>query len=208
MTTRNKTLLTILIVLLLILGTLVALVVFAARGQDADDSPKAKEETAATQEQQEEEKSDNEQVDKEDKSDEKDEDKNEKDKDKGDKDDDKDEKDEGASSDDPAEVPDEFIGNYEGMIKWPPGADGENTKIGVTFTENSTTLTTGRDSRALRVDVDKKQTNKKRIYSEAPILEHGVKNVTWTFIPADDGMDVSYTVQGASRTDAHLTSTD
>lgn len=201
MTTRNKTLLTILIILLLILGTLVALVVFAARGQDADDSPKAKEETAATQEQQEEEKSDNEQVDKEDKSD-------EKDKDKGDKDDDKDEDDEGASSDDPAEVPDEFIGNYEGMIKWPPGADGENTKIGVTFTENSTTLTTGRDSRALRVDVDKKQTNKKRIYSEAPILEHGVKNVTWTFIPADDGMDVSYTVQGASRTDAHLTSTD
>ena len=199
MTTRNKTLLTILIVLLLILGTLVALVVFAARGQDSDDSPKAKEETAATQEQQEEEKSDNEQVDKEDKSDEKDEDKDEKN---------KDEKDEGASSDDPAEVPDEFIGNYEGMIKWPPGADGENTKIGVTFTENSTTLTTGRDSRALRVDVDKKQTNKKRIYSEAPILEHGVKNVTWTFIPADDGMDVSYTVQGASRTDAHLTSTD
>lgn len=192
MTTRNKTLLTILIVLLLILGTLVALVVFAARGQDADDSPKAKEETAATQEQQEEEKSD----------DDKDE------KDKEDKSDDKDEKDEGASSDDPAEVPDEFIGNYEGMIKWPPGADGENTKIGVTFTENSTTLTTGRDSRALRVDVDKKQTNKKRIYSEAPILEHGVKNVTWTFIPADDGMDVSYTVQGASRTDAHLTSTD
>lgn len=199
MTTRNKALLTILIVLLLILGTLVALVVFAARGQDADDSPKAKEETAATQEQQEEEKSDNEQVDKEDKSDEKDDDKDEKD--KGDKD-------EGDSSDDPTEVPDEFIGNYEGMIKWPPGADGENTKIGVTFTENSTTLTTGRDSRALRVDVDKKQTNKKRIYSEAPILEHGVKNVTWTFIPADDGMDVSYTVQGASRTDAHLTSTD
>lgn len=206
MTTRNKTLLTILIVLLLILGTLVALVVFAARGQDADDSPKAKEETAATQEQQEEEKSDDEQVDKDDKSDEKDDDKDEKDKEE--KADDKDEKDEGASSDDPAEVPDEFIGNYEGMIKWPPGADGENTKIGVTFTENSTTLTTGRDSRALRVDVDKKQTNKKRIYSEAPILEHGVKNVTWTFIPADDGMDVSYTVQGASRTDAHLTSTD
>jgi len=200
MTTRNKALLTILIILLLILGTLVALVVFAARGQDADDSPKAKEETAATQEQQEEEKSDNEQVDKEDKSAEKD--KDEKDKE------DKDEKDEGDSSDDPTEVPDEFIGNYEGMIKWPPGADGENTKIGVTFTENSTTLTTGRDSRALRVDVDKKQTNKKRIYSEAPILEHGVKNVTWTFIPADDGMDVSYTVQGASRTDAHLTSTD
>lgn len=206
MTTRNKTLLTILIVLLLILGTLVALVVFAARGQDADDSPKAKEETAATQEQQEEEKSDDEQVDKDDKSDEKDDDKDEKDKEE--KADDKDEKDEGASSDDPAEVPDEFIGNYEGMIKWPPGADGENTKIGVTFTENSTTLTTGRDSRALRVDVDKKQTNKKRIYSEAPILEHGVKNATWTFIPADDGMDVSYTVQGASRTDAHLTSTD
>lgn len=206
MTTRNKTLLTILIVLLLILGTLVALVVFAARGQDADDSPKAKEETAATQEQQEEEKSDNEQVDKEDKSEEKDDDKDEKDKEE--KAEDKGEKDEGASSDDPAEVPDEFIGNYEGMIKWPPGADGENTKIGVTFTENSTTLTTGRDSRALRVDVDKKQTNKKRIYSEAPILEHGVKNVTWTFIPADDGMDVSYTVQGASRTDAHLTSTD
>lgn len=206
MTTRNKTLLTILIVLLLILGTLVALVVFAARGQDSDDSPKAKEETAATQEQQEEEKSDDEQVDKDDKSDEKDDDKDEKDKEE--KADDKDEKDEGASSDDPAEVPDEFIGNYEGMIKWPPGADGENTKIGVTFTENSTTLTTGRDSRALRVDVDKKQTNKKRIYSEAPILEHGVKNVTWTFIPADDGMDVSYTVQGASRTDAHLTSTD
>jgi|GEM_PF-5058750 len=206
MTTRNKTLLTILIVLLLILGTLVALVVFAARGQDADDSPKAKEETAATQEQQEEEKSDDEQVDKEDKSDEKDDDKDEKD--EGDSSDDPAEKDEGASSDDPAEVPDEFIGNYEGMIKWPPGADGENTKIGVTFTENSTTLTTGRDSRALRVDVDKKQTNKKRIYSEAPILEHGVKNVTWTFIPADDGMDVSYTVQGASRTDAHLTSTD
>ena len=194
MTTRNKTLLTILIVLLLILGTLVALVVFAARGQDADDSPKAKEETAATQEQQEEEKSDDEQVDKEDKSDE--------------KDDDKDEKDEGASSDDPAEVPDEFIGNYEGMIKWPPGADGENTKIGVTFTENSTTLTTGRDSRALRVDVDKKQTNKKRIYSEAVQLEPSPKNVTWTFIPTDDGMDVSYTVQGASRTDAHLTSTN
>lgn len=206
MTTRNKTLLTILIILLLILGTLVALVVFAARGQDADDSPKAKEETAATQEQQEEEKSDNEQVDKEDKSEEKDDDKDEKDKEE--KAEDKGEKDEGASSDDPAEVPDEFIGNYEGMIKWPPGADGENTKIGVTFTENSTTLTTGRDSRALRVDVDKKQTNKKRIYSEAPILEHGVKNVTWTFIPADDGMDVSYTVQGASRTDAHLTSTD
>lgn len=199
MTTRNKALLTILIILLLILGTLVALVVFAARGQDADDSPKAKEETAATQEQQEEEKSDDEQADKEDKSEEKDDDKDEKD--KGDKD-------EGDSSDDPTEVPDEFIGNYEGMIKWPPGADGENTKIGVTFTENSTTLTTGRDSRALRVDVDKKQTNKKRIYSEAPILEHGVKNVTWTFIPADDGMDVSYTVQGASRTDAHLTSTD
>lgn len=199
MTTRNKALLTILIVLLLILGTLVALVVFAARGQDADDSSKAKEETAAPQEQQEEEKSDSEQVDKEDKSDEKDDDKDDKD---------KDEKDEGDSSDDPTEVPDEFIGNYEGMIKWPPGADGENTKIGVTFTENSTTLTTGRDSRALRVDVDKKQTNKKRIYSEAPILEHGVKNVTWTFIPADDGMDVSYTVQGASRTDAHLTSTD
>ncbi|MCT1451213.1 hypothetical protein [Corynebacterium sp. p3-SID1194] len=199
MTTRNKALLTILIILLLILGTLVALVVFAARGQDADDSPKAKEETAATQEQQEEVKSDNEQADKEDKSDEKDDDKGKED---------KDEKDEGDSSDDPTEVPDEFIGNYEGMIKWPPGADGENTKIGVTFTENSTTLTTGRDSRALRVDVDKKQTNKKRIYSEAPILEHGVKNVTWTFIPADDGMDVSYTVQGASRTDAHLTSTD
>lgn len=200
MTTRNKALLTILIILLLILGTLVALVVFAARGQDADDSPKAKEETAATQEQQEEEKSDDEQADKEDKSEEKDKDDKDE-KDKGDKD-------EGDSSDDPTEVPDEFIGNYEGMIKWPPGADGENTKIGVTFTENSTTLTTGRDSRALRVDVDKKQTNKKRIYSEAPILEHGVKNVTWTFIPADDGMDVSYTVQGASRTDAHLTSTD
>ncbi|WP_296145709.1 hypothetical protein [uncultured Corynebacterium sp.] len=200
MTTRNKALLTILIILLLILGTLVALVVFAARGQDADDSPKAKEETAATQEQQEEEKSDDEQADKEDKSEEKDKDDKDE-KDKGDKD-------EGDSSDDPTEVPDEFIGNYEGMIKWPPGADGENTKIGVTFTENSTTLTTGRDSRALRVDVDKKQTNKKRIYSEAPILEHGVKNATWTFIPADDGMDVSYTVQGASRTDAHLTSTD
>ena len=208
MTTRNKALLTILIVLLLILGTLVALVVFAARGKDADDSPKAKEETAATQEQQEEEKSDNEQADKDDEQVDKDDKSEEKDDDKDEKAEDKDEKDEGASSDDPAEVPDEFIGNYEGMIKWPPGADGENTKIGVTFTENSTTLTTGRDSRALRVDVDKKQTNKKRIYSEAPILEHGVKNVTWTFIPADDGMDVSYTVQGASRTDAHLTSTD
>ncbi|MCT1684699.1 hypothetical protein M3A74_07765 [Corynebacterium appendicis] len=119
-----------------------------------------------------------------------------------------DEDDEGDSSDDPTKVPEEFIGNYEGQIKWPPGADGENTKIGVTFTENSATLTTGRGSRALRVDVDEKQTNKKRIYSEAVQLKHGPENVTWTFIPTDDGMDVSYTMQGASRTDAHLTSTN
>ena len=113
-----------------------------------------------------------------------------------------------SEDDDPSTVPDAFIGNYEGEIKWPPGRDGELTKIEVTFTENSTTLTTGRDSRALKVNVDEKQTDKKRIYTEAPILQHAAKNVTWTFSPSDDGMDVSYSTQGTSRVDAHLTPTD
>lgn len=183
MTKRNKTLLTILIVLLLILGTLVALVVFAARGQDSDGSSDAKDETTAT---------------KEEKEDDEDEAAEEEDQ----------PEDEGDTSDDPSIVPDDFIGNYEGQIHWPPGNEGELTSIGVTFTENSTTLTTGRDSRPLKVDVDQKQTDKKRVYTEAPKLERGVKNVRWTFIPADDGMDVSYTVQGTSREDAHLTPTN
>lgn len=186
MTKRNKILLTILIVLLLILGTMVALVVFAARGQDSDDSSDAKDETTATKEEK----------------DEKEENK-EDDEDKA-----TDDEDEGDASDDPSIVPEEFIGNYEGQIHWPTGRDGELTKIGVTFTENSTTLTTGRDNRALKVDVDKKQTDKKRIYTEAPILEHGAKNVTWTFSPTDDGIDASYTVEGTGRKDAHLTPTN
>lgn len=182
MTKRNKTLLTILIVLLLILGIMVTLVVFAARGQDSDDASGAKDETTATKE----EKQENKEVDEEKATDEE-------------------EEDDGDASDDPSIVSEEFIGNYEGQIHWPPGRDGELTKIGVTFTENSTTLTTGRDSRALKVDVDKKQTDKKRVYTEAPILEHGAKNVTWTFSPTDDGIDASYTVQGTGREDAHLT---
>lgn len=194
MTKRNKTLLTILIVLLLILGTLVALVVFAARGQDSDNASDGKDETTATKEEKEENKEDEE-----DKKD--DEDEPEDTEDAG-KDDD------GEESDDPSTVPEDFIGNYQGQIHWPPGNEGELTSIGVTFTENSTTLTTGRDSRALKVDVDKKQTDKKRVYTEAPILEHGAKNVTWTFTPSDDGIDASYTVQGTGREDAHLTPTN
>lgn len=202
MTKRNKTLLTILIVLLLILGTLVVLVVFAARGQDSDDASDAKDETTATKEEKKENKEDEE--DKKDDEDEAtatdEEDEPEDTEDAG--------KDDGEESDDPSTVPEDFIGNYQGQIHWPPGNEGELTKIGVTFTENSTTLTTGRDSRALKVDVDKKQTDKKRVYTEAPILEHGVKNVTWTFTPSDDGIDASYTVQGTGREDAHLTPTN
>lgn len=184
MTKRNKTLLTILIVLLLILGTMVALVVFAARGQDSDDASGAKDETTTTKKE-EDEKEDNE-----------------------DEATEEEDEDEGDTSDDPSTVPEDFIGNYQGQIHWPPGNEGELTRIGVTFTENSTTLTTGRDSRALKIDVDKNQTDKKRVYTEAPILEHGAKNVTWTFSPSDDGIDASYTVQGTGREDAHLTPTN
>lgn len=181
MTKRNQILLTILIALLLILGIMVTLVVYAARNQDPDEVSDAKEETTLSKED-DEAKDKNEAQGKEDAAE--------------------------SEDDDPSTVPDAFIGNYEGEIKWPPGRDGELTKIEVTFTENSTTLTTGRDSRALKVNVDEKQTEKKRIYTEAPILQHGAKNVTWTFSPSDDGMDVSYSTQGTSRVDAHLAPTD
>lgn len=199
MTKRNKTLLTILIVLLLILGTLVALVVFAARSQDSDDASDAKDETTATKEEKKENKEDEDKKDDEDEATATDEE---------DEPEDTGKDNDGEESDDPSTVPEDFIGNFQGQIHWPPGNQGELTKIGVTFTENSTTLTTGRDSRALKVDVDKKQTDKKRVYTEAPILEHGVKNVTWTFTPSDDGIDASYTVQGTGREDAHLTPTN
>ena len=203
MTKRNKTLLTILIVLLLILGTLVALVVFAARSQDSDDASDAKDETTATKEEKKENKEDEE-----DKKDDEDEATATDEEDEPEDTEDAGKDNDGEESDDPSTVPEDFIGNYQGQIHWPPGNQGELTKIGVTFTENSTTLTTGRDSRALKVDVDKKQTDKKRVYTEAPILEHGAKNVTWTFTPSDDGIDASYTVQGTGREDAHLTPTN
>ncbi len=189
MTKLNKTFLIILLVLLLILGILVSLVLYASR---SDDSATSADGTTASEEQKPHDPAGTEDAQITEATENADE--------TG-----------GAESSTPTSSDEKpsgdakgFDGIYEGTIKWPPGADGTDTTIGVTFTENSTTLTTGRDSRALKIDQDAKQTDTERVYKEAAVLSFGPANITWTFTATDEGMKVHYVTSSRDRADADL----